>query len=352
MWSQLPQQILEEVLLRLPSSRLSTMRSVCKEWDSLLSSSSFLSCYDSRFDYGEDHVVMLKSNTSDTQVYNPSSGIWVALPFESNPLQTMEPVATEGGYVCFLTSSSILLVYNFLTNSYRQLPSMVIETSMLGSPVTVGMLIDDQTQSYKVIAIWDERGPVLEYDSRNHLWRVTARCPLSFLNFRTSQSVLCGGLLYFIVNGGPLRGGLFIRAYNIHSFEWNTPSAPLPSQDIHHPTLIEHKGRIFLAGDAAGVGIQVWRLTHWTMAWEKVTQMPEQLYEEFIFDVKQLSSHVNCLRLRDSICFISNFRRPILAYDLTKEVWHEMFVRNIPSEIVPDGSEKYLTFQPSLYDIV
>jgi hypothetical protein len=216
----------------------------------------------------------------------------------------------------------------------------------------MGMLHDRQNFCYKIITVWPDRGPIVEYDSRNSTWTVIGRCPVSFLSFKSMQSTVCEGLLYFLVEGGPLRGGMFVRAYDIHHREWHTPSAPLPSRDLQSPCLVEHKGRILMAGLIRGVGIRLWRLKLWTMGWEIVAEMPSQLFADFNLDTPGFPSPVNCMRICDSIYFISNFRRPIVAYEVMKNVWHMLPMSYPPSCSNPDGMEQYFSVQPSLNDAV
>jgi hypothetical protein len=365
-WSGLPDDILDKVLLCLPSHSLSRMRAVCKQWHSLLSSPSFLQRYDCRFCYGEDHVLVFVVSTCEAMMYNPISSKWHLLPLVDSPLSTLYNMmeravtAAAGGLVCILGKNAAqdsnctlrqLLVCNLLTKSWRCLPPLPPECPQIGQPI-MGMLHDRQNFCYKIITVWPDRGPIVEYDSRNSTWTVIGRCPVSFLSFKSMQSTVCEGLLYFLVEGGPLRGGMFVRAYDIHHREWHTPSAPLPSRDLQSPCLVEHKGRILMAGLIRGVGIRLWRLKLWTMGWEIVAEMPSQLFADFNLDTPGFPSRVNCMRICDSIYFISNFRRPIVAYEVMKNVWHMLPMSYPPSCSNPDGMEQYFSVQPSLNDAV
>jgi hypothetical protein len=93
----LPDDILDKVLLCLPSHSLSRMRAVCKQWHSLLSSPSFLQRYDCRFCYGEDHVLVFAVSSCEAMMYNPISSKWHLLALMDSPLSTLYNIAPASG---------------------------------------------------------------------------------------------------------------------------------------------------------------------------------------------------------------------------------------------------------------
>ncbi|XP_010034166.2 F-box/kelch-repeat protein At3g23880 [Eucalyptus grandis] len=99
----LPDEIKTEILLRLPAKSLVRFRCVCKSWNSMLTSTSFVEAYDDRSSrFGDKYL--LKYNTKDSSrigIHDLSSRLLSNLdPLFNLSHDTYELVGSSNGIVC------------------------------------------------------------------------------------------------------------------------------------------------------------------------------------------------------------------------------------------------------------
>ncbi|KAF7849424.1 hypothetical protein BT93_L0807 [Corymbia citriodora subsp. variegata] len=127
----LPDEITADILLRLPAKSLVRFRCVCKSWNSLLASTSFVEAYRDRWSKSGDRY-LLKYDTNGSSrvgIYELGSHSLASLDpsFNANNGR-YEIVSSSNGIVCLSTydendyTGSEIFLWNPSTNERRRLP--------------------------------------------------------------------------------------------------------------------------------------------------------------------------------------------------------------------------------------
>lgn len=121
LWGSLPEDLQDRILAWLPFPAFARACTVCKRWNSVMYSHSFLEMY-RRVPSPEPCFLMFEAkDRSMCSVYNPSSNRWHRIPFTFFHYETKFPCAAAGGLLCFCGVSAYpsLSVCNPLTRRYH-----------------------------------------------------------------------------------------------------------------------------------------------------------------------------------------------------------------------------------------
>ncbi|KAK6135610.1 hypothetical protein DH2020_030658 [Rehmannia glutinosa] len=208
--SDIPSEILLEMLLRLPAKSLFRFRTVCKAWRRIIDDPSFIKSHNN-------------NQHSDTTLFiRTSTGTLYSLSLDSlnytNGQQTIDvthvknvvrqgvprlpafPVASCHGLILIshYDIKKIWVIWNPLTGEFHELPQPDIDVRLIGS----GLGYDSVSDDYKVVRI-DEmcrNGKVVYqtfvYSLKLNSWKMIRDCPCDFS--WGSQGVFLNGALHWI----------------------------------------------------------------------------------------------------------------------------------------------------------
>jgi F-box domain len=332
-WKNLPEDLFEPVLARLPIVAIFRFHSVCSHWRGILTSKTFYERFQGVPRSYPWFYTVTHEDPSHGAMYDPSSSKWhrPTIPFLTEKEFQNEnkntimgkglvfPVASNGGLVCFLNlNHTHIYACNPLTSSYRELPPTNVP---LWSRVSVVMA--SSSDGYKIMWLGCT-GKYEIYDSSQNKWTCPVPVPPSItlplsLNFR-SKAVSLGKTLYFM-RGQP--DG--ILTFDMDTGIWKQYVIPLP-MSFTDCTLAESQGRILLVGlltkNCANC-VGVWELQRMTLLWKEVDRMPSELCLEFYGN----SLRMNCMGNHGDLVFLSLRSQRVnrlLCYDVVMRVWRKV----------------------------
>lgn len=210
--AELPKEIEEEILSRLPVESLCRLRSVCKQWNTL-----FLS---TNFNTGKwDHTIPSKKPWLLVWEYGENSRFWAYCfltktwkPSFSLVLrvgsQWYEPTSVQAGL--FLLGSlylshqrpASLTICNPLTQTSIQLPAMSTITTVYATSILGGE--GDHAGTYKIVALGafrDEQFGVEIYDSSKKTWKMVGHMSRKWEQrlIETRDFIFCDSLFHCLV---------------------------------------------------------------------------------------------------------------------------------------------------------
>lgn len=155
-WAMLPEDLLNEILARVPPFMIFRVRSVCKRWNSILLDNAFLKFHSQVPSHGPCLLTFWKNSQSQTpqcSVFSLPLKQWYRIPFTFLPHWAIWLVGSSGGLVCFsgLDGSTFkILTCNPLTQTCRILPTMHYNQQR-----QLTMTVDRKQKSFKIIAAND-----------------------------------------------------------------------------------------------------------------------------------------------------------------------------------------------------
>lgn len=343
-WKELPEDLFEAVIARLPVASFFRFRSVCRKWDSLPTSHSFSQQCAQVPQAQPWFYTVSHENVDAAAMYDPALQKWYrptvpALPTNLNVL----PLASAGGLVCFLDiGQRSFYVCNPLTKFFKELPRRSIK---VWSRVAVGMALNEKISSggYKILWVGCD-GEYEVYDSRSNSWTRPISMPSSIklplsLNFN-SQAVCVDGLIYFMRSDPE-----GILSYNMKTGIWKQFIVPAP-QHLSDHMLAECDGKILLVGlltKNAATCVYIWELQKMTLLWKEVDRMPNEWCLEFY------GKHIRMTCLGNNGLFMLSLKSKqmnrIVTYDVTKRQWVK-----VPRCVLPHGSkEKWISCGTSFH---
>jgi len=366
-WSELPEDTREEVLAFLPLDCLCRSRSVCKEWNALLSSTKFITNKWAEAPLNKKPwLVLCKENNQrgssmDCSRYCFFTRTWkncISFSFLPRGDEKVQYFGSAQGLFLVDIPHGRNTVCNPLTRTFLQLPPMP-SIKILMTRGIVGWKVDDQ-ETYKVVAVGlSHSNDVLQveiYDSSEKSWGVVRYLPESLDKFDLSQGIVfCDDFFYWI--GLDREAGMGVLGFSI--LEGTSTFIPFPelaNGNTIWPKLLICRSRILLAG---GIGLRrVWSMSMnmYTMfeimevilwefqkdssssSWKEIARMPPSLCEVF----QRRSFHsFECVGVEDCVCFTSYRCMDFAVYNLNEETWSWL-----PTIDAGDGYPRVMAFKP------
>lgn len=332
-WKDFPEDLFEAVIARLPIATFFRFRSVCRKWNSLLSSQSFSQHCSQVQQANPWFYTITHENVSSGAIYDPSLKKWHH-PSISSMLTKMIifPVASAGGLVCFHDiSHRNFYVCNPLTQSFKELPARSVK---VWSRIAVGMTVGSSTRGgYKILWLGCD-GEHEVYDSVKNSWTRPGNMPSNIkvplsLNFQ-SQTVSVDGTLYFMRSDPE-----GVVSYDMVTGVWKQYIIPAPPHLTDH-TLAECGGRIMLVGlltKNAATCVCIWELQKMTLLWKEVDRMPNIWCLEFY------GKHVRMTCLGNKGLLMLSLRsrqmNRLVTYNVSSREWLK-----VPGCMVPRGRKR------------
>ncbi|CAA2965280.1 F-box only 6-like isoform X2 [Olea europaea subsp. europaea] len=326
-WKEFPRDLYETVIARLPITTFFRFRSVCKDWNSLLTSQSYSQqCAQVKQTCQPWIYATIPGKANDGAIYDPQSKKWYHPPVPALLTELIvEPVASAGGLVCFLDSEYLTsYVCNPVMASFKELPARSVDFG------AIGMTVDASSPNagYKIVCISCD-GEYEIYDSAKNSWGCPGSLPTNIkrplnLNIK-SQAVSIEGTLYFMHSNPD-----GIVCYNMMIEVWKQILIPAPLH-LSDYTVAECGGKLMLVGlenNIAMTCISVWELQKMTLLWKLVDRMPTQFCLDFYGKPVELDFLANKGLVMMSLRSKRKYR--LITYDLSSKEWFKT-ARKIPS---------------------
>ncbi|XP_059428697.1 putative F-box protein At3g17480 [Corylus avellana] len=207
--SYLPEDLLRDILLRLPVKHLVRLRLVCKSWSTLLKSRDFTTTRLNRSaNHGGHLLVYRKRCTSHSLSLISVKALNVAVKIET-PEKIGSPgkgmvVGSCNGLVCLYNGGRNITLWNPATGEDKILPPLGINPKSRANLNSVGF--GYHLNDYKVVRILYSRGEPLDrpastqvevYSTSTGCWRVFDAIVPCFIN-NLNSSVILKGVPYWI----------------------------------------------------------------------------------------------------------------------------------------------------------
>lgn len=188
----LPQEIIIEVLLRLPVKSLVKFRCVCKQWLSLISSPQFAKNHLKRkgehyrlvFGCVNEDDVFIRSINLDSFIQCKNS---VNAPGDSHFWTEFRMTGSCNGLICLLVGSSGVFLWNPSIGKSKALPPSGSECRNYFNIVTYGFGYDELNDDYKVVEAFgfmdDASGSSVKFNIfslRTNSWRQIKNWPAAY----------------------------------------------------------------------------------------------------------------------------------------------------------------------------
>ncbi|KAL2608677.1 hypothetical protein R1flu_027250 [Riccia fluitans] len=219
LWRNLPPDVLEKILSKLPISSLMSFSRVCKRWENLIQSPGFAHRCDSAKPIVFCHYPGNSKKVKSFLAFpSAKTNAWEkhTLEFASEPVTL---VAADKGLMCFRPEGkhSTLFIYNPLTRQVRKLRVPGKSREDTDPEMLVGLTVNQDTGNYKLVVGFIEfnieeeeesRGTHI-YDSVSSLWTLASVYPIfpqdeedewdDSTRWDPHVSVRCGENFYWVV---------------------------------------------------------------------------------------------------------------------------------------------------------
>jgi hypothetical protein len=361
-FSKLPDELIEEILTRLPAEYLCKFSIVCKQWKTLFSSTGFIT---KKWALAPPNkkpwlvVGAVEENGGYFSAYSWFTRSWKIPCLSLSFLEGKEgPVRVRSRPFHYLGSASglFLIAGNFTSSTYVCnpltgklfiLPRMkfinCVESTMRG-------IVQEGENGYKVVALDNstrhEQKIVEIYDSTEKSWRVAGILPRN-LRFRANgvigaRMAFCQGFLYCLTAHNPEDSIMVFNMRNGASL-----FVPLPEYIaigvLSYIQLVTCESRILLV---AGMGFPGFQMVEGVdlMGIPRIGMAGEVIMWEFGKEVVPpdwkeihrrrtiLFGSYDCIGMRDCVCFKESNSREIAVYSLTQNSW--TFLPTCPTALV------------------
>ncbi|CAA6670093.1 unnamed protein product [Spirodela intermedia] len=279
-WAKLPDDLLSEVLARIPPFLLFRMRSVCRRWNSILNDNSFLKFHSQVPSHGPCLLTLWRnSQTHHCSVFSLPLKTWYKIPSGFLPHWAFFLVGSSGGLICLSGFDGLLfriIVCNPLTQEWRLLPMMHYNQQR-----QLILVVDRMDRSFKVIAASDvyEPLPTEVYDSKLDSWSLNQIMPA--VSVCSSKMAFCDSRLYL-----ETLSPLGMMMYRIDTGCWEHIPAKFPRSLLDGYLVAGSHKRLFLVGRiglySTLQSMRIWELDHVRTVWVEINRMPPKYFRALL----------------------------------------------------------------------
>ncbi|KAK6930062.1 F-box domain [Dillenia turbinata] len=331
----LPEELIIEILSRLPAKSVLRFRCVCKSWKSLFSEPEFVQKHlhmSNSNTHFKNHKVIL--NCADYQfllksccLYNvlnePSE--W-AFPLEYSLKGTDYSIVVVGscnGLVCIVFEQIMAYIWNPSIRESKRLPDLGLEPEFR-SISTYGFGFDHSHDDYKVVSVFStvegfkRKTEVTVYSLRSNSWKRIEDFPCGFPTNETGK-FLSGQLHFVAFDNVDLASPLLIVSLDLASEAYNVVPLPVYDRDLELSlgVLGEHLCAI-CNYHSSHADIWLMKEYNWSDSWIKL--MTVEFSDENLF----LYAKPLCLTKSDEILF--DHGGAFSLYDLKKNLFRYLRV--------------------------
>lgn len=324
------------------------MRGVCKRWNYLLRTSTFLNAQRNLTVQCSSYVLTVNEPAfsafsffshgpelyylRNSSLYCPVSKNWFNMSLDCLPIRDFYITSVGGGLLCFVgyvngtaTHREVVVgVCNPATRSWRILPRWG-DGKAYNLPSFAAMVVDNFSRSYKIVLIDHDRAVTRMYHSSSMAWTETESVPsrhnFPYYDRCPSQAVVKANTLVCTTQ---CKTG--ISTYDMDTGLWESYHVFLPGMhsNVH---LVQHHGRILMISRVmkqkyeGSDRVQISELDpkglRVTTALDDVPLGPSKQFLDH-FKVCEYSSYDDF----EGLCFISVTTGERWLYDLEDRFWH------------------------------
>ena len=373
LWSKLPQHLVDCIYARLPYIDFFRLRSVCKRWNNLYSSPTFLQ-ENAGAPFPEPYFLVITNQFIRYLLFDPNckSWMWLRLP---NYFEQPCTIGSYGGLLyAIIKDDSVenlkVGVFDPRTKFWKDLPPLASSDKHVHLH---GMVKEHRdAEDYMLILVTNpdrsmrsENSTTQVYDSLTNAWTTpSAKIPRNRNGLFNENTLCCNGALYAYsiemvpADANPpldLSAENGLITLNLDTESWNWVAGPFPCEtplfqvfglDMSRPTfhygLFSWQGHVYAAAKnmrhIGRITFSIWQLKESEHTWKEVDQMPwdhfnwlsnEQDYPNY--GAGNLLVQHNSFQCRNLvlICgFLEEEDLPykFMLYDLHKKEWHRLDV--------------------------
>ncbi|KAL3702099.1 hypothetical protein R1sor_020121 [Riccia sorocarpa] len=328
LWSSLPDDLIERVLIRVPFSALLKCRTVCKRWNELILSRNFIpadqdppKCIPFHFTFYSPPEDPVSNEGRYFTAYDTRRNSWVDLSLSFLDLDpemgNWEMAASGGGLLCLASMAcSRFVVCNPVTKKWRllEIPCQQSDKPLLSLPpsdneyhprplehLLVGLVVCQDSGHYKLVVaeIYEfSQHSTFVYDSRTRVWREGAKTPaLPNSCFSRKPGISRNGALYWIGDDENWCCPRLFK-YEVENDSWTDLLLTTYGWDVR---LLEHRNELTLVTEDGQACIL--HESGEKMCLKQKT-LPKSLREKLVRQPDGRVQNSSCLGAGDVICFV------------------------------------------------
>ncbi|KAM0015834.1 putative F-box domain-containing protein [Helianthus debilis subsp. tardiflorus] len=244
MTSEVAFDVLEQILIGLDVKDIIRCKSVCKSWQSFISSPRFIKAHMKKQDRGDRRICSVNSTCKNDESFSGNN---------------MFIVGSCNGLVCVSPRDVKLEVTNPCTRETRELQTPPCRPRSLKTRCGVecmGFGYDASTYDYKVIAGFRNSKRKLFYllTLKSNIWKVIGE--VKYMTLTNRSGILCGGALHWIMLGKKKKKVIISLDLSTEEFE----EIPLPTEAhrFYSPRLCVIEGCLCLYIDSFASSSKKW----------------------------------------------------------------------------------------------
>ncbi|KAI8572530.1 hypothetical protein RHMOL_Rhmol01G0206600 [Rhododendron molle] len=282
----LPLELILEILLRLPVNSLIRFKSVCKSWQTMISSPQFVKKHLDFVTMGDTinpWRIIVQNLYQDFKSYSLHSlfhepyGFEVELEYPFNTPQYGSVVGSCNGLVCiyFWELVDTFYIWNPSTRETHALSAFgkefVVGTSF-------GFGYDSPNDDYKVVrvAFVEGRHEVEVYSLRKDSWRRIGDFPSQLItNYFVEAGKLVNGSIHWAATN-PSSHSWLITTLDLSEETYREVPQPNYESEIHDLSVIALRGRLCIVCEDAYCSVDLWSMNEYGIkeSWTKLYSMP------------------------------------------------------------------------------
>lgn len=328
----MPEEIVIDILSRLPVKSLLQFRSVSKRWRSLIADTHLISSHLSRSLLSSSyHRVLLPSSPLQSVDYNALSGMAITsmeldCPFV-NPNTLIKILGACNGLVCFLVDNRDLIIYNPSTrHSKLLLTPQQFRSSSLGIDFVYGFGCGLAPLDFRVVMLsrfarHSRMYPFVVFGQKDSSW--WARDLIRSFDFVDEVGTFLNGALHWLacLSIGEAR---FVASFDVSEEVFKEISLPPHRNNLQYYSLGAVEGCLYVLSDNMGYTyVDVWVMKEYGVetSWMKFIRVPRDMGTEYIAYLVPLSF------LKEGEVLLEIDLREFVAYDTKKKTFRNVVVR-------------------------
>ncbi|KAJ7980151.1 F-box protein family [Quillaja saponaria] len=205
----LPQELIIEILLRLPVKSLVLFRCVSKTWLSLISNSQFGELHFQRDSAHTQRLLYISPSEVQSLDFNASfhddsASVKLSFPF-GWPSNAVEIMGSCNGFLCLEVGITGYFLWNPSTNVYKRLPDPRFPSLESENVFLYGFGCDTSTNDYLVVLVgYDTAAPIVKthvefYSLKTNSWEEIQEPSYQYMNSGddTRAGVLLNGAIHW-----------------------------------------------------------------------------------------------------------------------------------------------------------
>ncbi|PRQ42321.1 putative F-box domain, galactose oxidase/kelch, beta-propeller, galactose oxidase, beta-propeller [Rosa chinensis] len=344
-WRKLPTRILDRIIAFLPPPAFFRSRCVCRRWNGLLFTNTFLQLYLDIFPHRRHWFLFFKvytqnliddnnNNRAEGYLFDPYELVWYRLPFPLVPPSGFCPAASSGGLVCWISDNPApknLLLSNPLSGTLNQLPRTLTSRyqpsiGFTVTPTSIDVTLAGDDLINNALAVKNSSAERFRVDGTGCFlptWQITSPLP-RLCNFESAgRMVHINGRLYNM-SYHPFN----VATYDVETAIWWDIQPPM-KRFLKCPSVVESgTGKLLLVAAIekrsliVPKSLRVWSLQEGT-TWVEIERMPQLLYDRFGAEMESCGNGFHCVGHGEFIVFMipGSSRHLGVLFNMNTKLW-------------------------------